>query len=678
MSEENKNTELWDLYKRGVAYQSSMGLRQLLPRCVKFYEGDQWPRATEATAAMPRPVVNIVKRTCRSKKASILARVVRMIFESLTVKDRKLIKKFNDFANYIQKEIGQTELDRRGMRDAVVEGTYVYHYYWDAEATGLDGIIRGGVRCDMIDPLDIFFADPTQEDEQKQEWIIIATRENVRKIRAGVKDKKTREMIVPDDQDDNPYGTKEQEEDGLCTVLTRYFRRDGEVYCERATRSVTIAEPFSIAPRVKEIEKEISDKLNVAQGGDEVNAEEGLDGKTIDAPNNEQTDDTTEIDGMRKKNIRAPLYPIVVGQYEPRKKCIYGQGEAEALISNQRAINNEIAMMLYNVQQMAWNRTVVLEGALRGQELTNEPGEVVTDYTGTGRGIQNMPPAQMSGMPLTLLQNYMELIRDASGVTEVMTGETISGSMSGAAIAQLQGQAMVPIEDLQQSFWEVKKRQGLVLAQFFKLFYHNTPFVRSEKAEDGTESFMLDYFSSEDYADIQFDVVVETVGGSRFTNAGDITALDTLYAKGEITAAEYIEAYPDDALSNKQTILDMLKRKGDITMQMQEMTMQMQQLQAQLQQALEYIAENQKAMDGVDTVLRVNKTLKETLAALYGESAAKINEANAAIEASNAQMIADAEKIVELERDAGDMAIEIARSRGLIGRGGASNAVPRM
>lgn len=671
MSEENKNTDLWELYKRGVAYQSSMGLRQLLPRCVKFYEGDQWPRATEATAAMPRPVVNIVKRTCRSKKASILARVVRMIFESLTVKDRKLIKKFNDFANYIQKEIGQTELDRRGMRDAVVEGTYVYHYYWDAEATGLDGIIRGGVRCDMIDPLDIFFADPTQEDEQKQEWIIIATRENVRKIREGVKDKKTREMIVPDEQDDNPYGTKEQDEDGLCTVLTRYFRRDGEVYCERATRSVTIAEPFPIAPRVKEIEKEISDKLNAAQGGDEVNAEEGLDGKTIDAPNNEQTDGTEELDGMRKNNIRAPLYPIVVGQYEPRKKCIYGKGEAEDLLSNQRAINNNLAMMLYNVQQMAWNRTVVLEGALRGQELTNEPGEVITDYTGTGRGIQNMPPAQMSGMPLTLMQNYMELIRDASGVTEVMTGETVSGSMSGAAIAQLQGQAMVPIEDLQQSFWEVKKRQGLVLAQFFKLFYHNAPFVRSETAEDGTESFMLDYFSSEDYADIQFDVVVETVGGSRFTNAGDINALDTLYAKGEITAAEYIEAYPDDALSNKQTILDMLQRKGDINMQLQEM-------QRQLQQALEYIAENQKAMEGVDAVLSENKKLKKTLADLYGESAAKIAEANAAIEASNAQMIADAEKIVDLERDAGEMAVEIARSRGLIGQGGASNAVPRM
>ena len=671
MSEENKNTDLWELYKRGVAYQSSMGLRQLLPRCVKFYEGDQWPRATEATAAMPRPVVNIVKRTCRSKKASILSKPVRLNYKAETAQDQQLIQRFNDFADYIQKEIGQKELDRRGMRDAVVEGTYVYHYYWDAEATGLDGIIRGGMRCDTIDPLDIFFADPTQEDEQKQEWIIIATRENVRKIRAGVKDKKAREMIVPDEQDENPYGTKEQEEDGLCTVLTRYFRRDGEVYCERATRAVTIAKPFPIAPRVKEIEKEISDKLNAAQGGDEVNAEEGLDGKTIDAPNNEQTDDTAELDGMRKNNIRAPLYPIVVGQYEPRKKCIYGQGEAEALLSNQRAINNNLAMMLYNVQQMAWNRTVVLEGALRGQELTNEPGEVVTDYTGTGRGIQNMPPAQMSGMPLTLLQNYMELIRDASGVTEVMTGETISGSMSGAAIAQLQGQAMVPIEDLQQSFWEVKKRQGLVMAQFFKLFYHNAPYVRSEKAEDGSETFMLNHFNGEDYEDIRFDVVVETVGGSRFTNAGDITALDTLYAKGEITAAEYIEAYPDDALSNKQTILDMLKRKGDINMQLQQM-------QRQLQQALEYIAENQKAMEGVDSVLRENKTLKETLAALYGESAAKIAEANAAIEASNAQMIADAEKIVDLERDAGEMAIEIARSRGLIGQGGASNAVPRM
>lgn len=672
MSENKEHTALWDLYKRGIAYQSSMGLRTLLPRCVKFYEGDQWPTATADTANMPRPVVNIVKRTCRSKKASILATPVRLVYKAETAQDQTLVERFNDFADYIQKEYGQRKLDRRAMKDAVVEGTYIFHYYWDAEATGLDGVIRGGVRCDILNALDVIFADPTQIDEQKQEWILIVSRENVRKLREGVKNKQQRDQIVPDERDENPYNVKEQDEDGLCTVLTRYFRRDGEVYCERATKGVIIAEPFPIAPRVEEIKREITGKLH------EEEATEGLDGAQVDAPNNNLSDDTTELDGMKHDTRRAPLYPIVVGQYEPRKNCIYGQGEAEALLPNQRALNNNLAMMLYNTQQVAWNRMLVIKGALGDQEITNEPGEVLIDYSGTGNGIRNMPPAQMSTMPLTLTQNLMELTRDASGVTEVMTGETISGSMSGAAIAQLQGQAMVPIEDLRQAFWEVKERQGMVLAQFFKLFYHNAPYVRKIKGEGDEDRFVMDTFNGEDYKDIRFDVIVETVGGSRFTNAGDITALDSLYAKGEITAAEYIEAYPDDALSNKQTILEILKKRDNTQAQLQQMTAQIEQLQGQLQQTLTYVAENQKAMDGVDSVLRENKTLKEMLAALYGESAEKINAANVAIEASNRQIMQDKAQIDELQTDAGAMAMEIARARGIIPGGGGQNAMPRM
>lgn len=670
MSEQRSTTDLWELWRRGVAYQSAMGLRTLLPRCVKFYEGDQWPSATEETAVMPRPVVNMVKRTCRSKKASILATPVRIVYKAETVQDKKLIERFNDFADYIQKEYGQKRLDRRALKDGVVEGTYVYHYYWDAEATGLDGVIRGGMRCDLLSALDVIFADPTQTDEQKQEWILIATRENVRKLREGVKSKAERDKIVPDENKDNAYGTEEQDKDGLCTVLTRYFRRDGEVYCERATRTATIAEPFPIAPRVDEIQKEISGRLHRSDDG-EGSGDRGLDGKSIDAPNNELSDNTEDLDGTRRNTLRAPLYPIVVGQYEPRKNCIYGQGEAEALIPNQRAVNNNLAMMLYNVQQMAWNRMVATPEALRDQEVTNEPGEILLDYSGTGNGIRNMPPAQMSGMPLTLTQNLVELSRDASGVTEVMTGETISGSMSGAAIAQLQGQAMVPIEELRQEFWGVKERQGMVLAQFFKLFYHNAPYVRSEIGEDEQERAIVDYFEGDDYRDIRFDVIVEAVGGSRFTNAGDITALETLYAKGEITAAEYIEAYPDDALSNKQTILEILRKRDAQAEQMATM-------QQQLQQLLAYVEQNQKAMDGVDAVLRENKTLKEMLAALYDESAKKIGEANRAIEAGNAQMIADAERIGELQTDATDFAVELARVRGLVPREGEENAVSHM
>ncbi len=70
------------------------------------------------------------------------------------------VEKFNNFAAYIQKEIGQEALDKRAIKDGVVKGSYFYHYYWDSEAKGKDGIKEGGLRCEIIDPLSIFFSDP--------------------------------------------------------------------------------------------------------------------------------------------------------------------------------------------------------------------------------------------------------------------------------------------------------------------------------------------------------------------------------------------------------------------------------------------------------------------------------------------------------------------------------------
>lgn len=182
---------------------------------------------------------------CRSKKSAITAAPVRIIYraEDETVD----VEKFNNFAAYIQKEIGQEGLDKKAIDDGVKKGSYFFHYYWDSEAKGKDGIKEGGLRCEVIDPLSIFFSNPTELDEQKQKWILIASREDVESVRAKCDSDVDPELIVADETD-NKYDVIEQEGNKLCTVLTRYFRKNGEVYCEKATKTVIINKPFSLAP----------------------------------------------------------------------------------------------------------------------------------------------------------------------------------------------------------------------------------------------------------------------------------------------------------------------------------------------------------------------------------------------------------------------------------------------
>ena len=655
-------TSLWEDYQNGIAYQNASGLAKSLPTFVDFYEGKQWAKPTKNTKNLPRPVVNIIKMICRNKKSSILATPVKIVYKAED--EMADVEKFNNFAAYIQKEIGQEALDKRAIKDGVVKGSYFYHYYWDSEAKGKDGIKEGGLRCEIIDPLSIFFSDPTELDEQKQKWILIASREDLESVKAKCDEDVDPEEVVADEADDK-YGAIEQEGNKLCTVLTRYFRKDGEVYCEKATRTVVINKPFPLAPDLEAAAKEL--------------------GIEEDAPNN-SLPDNGEGEPLTHEGVRASLYPIVVGNYENREKSIYGLGEVEGIIPNQKSINFNLAMSLLNAQEVAWGKYIVLPNALGSQVINNEPGQVLTDYSQTGNGIRKMTEQAMQSQPLQLIDTLTQLTRVVTGSSEVMTGETLGASMSGAAIAQLQSQAQQPIEELRDAFWLVKEKQGKVLAQFFKLYYAEKEFTYEESApkldEKGQpliddfgnvqeeEVQMTDVFNSSEYASTDFEVVVETTAGTKASAAGDINALDVLLSKGAISIKTYLKAYPKDALSNRTEILKGIEE--DERNQVAQLTQQLQELQAQLAQATEVIQKQKETVDKVVSLIQENNQLKSFIANLYAESSAKIKAANEQIALGNEQIARDSQKIQETTQDATEFATALAS------QGGVQNAMPKV
>ena len=698
-------TSLWDLYQKGVSYQASIGLTKNIPQFVRFYQGDQWAKPTKNTMNLPRPVINIVKMICRNKKSAILSSPVRIVYRAYS-RDAD-VTRFNRFSDYIQRELGQDDLDKKAVGDGVIKGTYVYHYYWDAEARGKDGIKEGALRCETIDPLRIFFSDPTQPDEQKQKWILIASREDIDSVRAKCDRDIDPELIRPDDDPDNKYATAEQEGDRLVTVLTRYFRRNGSVFCEKATRNTVVNKPFSISPDVASASQRIArDSLHASSDfglpggsalGNTVGSASGkavgsasgkavgsapgktvgsAPGKTVgsdsdaaeDAPNS-SLPDSGNADAL-PVSPSAYLYPVVVGNYERRENSIYGLGEVEGILPNQKAINFYIAMMLLNAQETAWGKYIVAPGALREQSISNEPGQVLVDYTNTGNGIKRLSEHPSGSQPAQIIDTIINLTRSVTGSSEVMTGETIGANMSGAAIAQLQSQAQMPIEDLRDSFWLVKEKQGKVLAQFFRLYYCEkeffyqddisasqrtapdiqnslSPYLGADASSPGPQSplsaqpgalgsdpgFYRDVFNSSDYAAFDFDVVVESTAGTRASAAGDINALDVLLTKGLISLETYLDAYPDNALSNRSEILRGVQR--DQQSQLAQLTQKVTEYEQRLQQYAQALQSQEQTVDRVTSVIRENSQLKALIAQLYTESSSKLSEANRQIAIAN-------------------------------------------
>ena len=640
-------TEIWKAYQEGLSYQGKIGIRENIPKYVDFFEGRQWPAATEATKNLPRPVVNVVKMICRNKKAALLSVPVRLVYRADN-KDANA-KLFTDFAEYIQGEMRQKQLDKEAVTDGVIKGSYFYHYYWDSEAVGLDGHVDGAVRCELIDPLNIFFANPRELDEQKQQWIIISSRESVDAVRAKADKDVDPEDITADEADSNPY--KEQELDGseLCTVLTRYFRRDGRVYCEQATKKVVFKKAWAIIPSKEKRQEELA----------RLNGE--LDGPNNALPDNEYKDNpsTTEwspsLYSGEAKGVHE-LYPIVAGYYEKRQKCIYGLSEVEGIIPNQKAINFHIAMSLLNAQEMAWGKYIAMPNALKGQKISNVPGQVLIDYSGTGNGIKKMSEQSLHSMPLDIVNVLTELTRNMTGATEVMSGEALKSGMSGAAIAQLQAQAQKPIEELRESFWLVKEKQGMVLAQFFKHFYYfDKRFTYSTLDADGKQTEADGAFNSALFEGINFSVTAEATQGTRSSVVSDVAMLDALLGKGAIDVKTYIEMYPESAIGNKSEIMRLMEAREQAEVNM--LKAQLEQYASQLEQNAEIIQQQRQIVDNILPTIQENNRLKVDFAELQKEYTDKINLQNHRIKSlGNAYARA--------EQDAGDFAEEILKRQG--------------
>lgn len=623
--------QLNDWYKKGVDYQNSLGLHTSIPECVKFYEGDQWAKVTKNTKMFPRPVVNIIEMNCNNKKSQVLSSPIKIVYkaseaEQLTEANKNsIVERFNHFAEYEQSRLRQADINSKIAIDGIVKGSMCAYYYWDKNVPGVDGLIEGDIAVQIIDPLSVIFANPNEKDEQKQEWIMLISRENVENVKE-MADSDVDKSLIADDNSDSVYKETESDTEKYVTVITRFFRHDGEVYFEKATKEVIFNKARPFTPDPVSVKKRID--------GEKVEKEE-------DKPQNRFV-----------KPKKATLYPIVFGQWKQRDKSIYGRGEVETIIPNQKAINWMLGLQILMGQNESMSPVVVTPDALRGQKITNEPGQVLTDYSKTGNGIRFVNKQGMTQASVNLVDKIADLTRVAVGSSEVMNGEIISAGMSGAAIAQLQAQALKPIEDLQRNFWRFVEKVGEVLEQFLRFFFKDRKFQYKDK----DENIINDTFNSADYENTHFDVVAEAVAGTVMSDVADINILDGLFAKGSINLKTYIKCYPENAIANRQKLLEEIESEEQDAVH--QLSMQLQEAQAQLQQASQVLQAQEQTINNARLIVDENRNLKEKLMALQAEYTQKMQEANKIL-------VGIATRTNEFYKDAKSMAGELAQRRGL-------------
>ena len=571
-----KADEIWKQYLDGVKYQQSMGFTTDFPKFISFKEGDQWAAVTENTKNLPRPVFNITEMFIRSKRAAITNQGLSLTYTPLEVFDDEEMqtraeqgaKDFTDFAKIMWENIDQEELNNEFVDDSVTVGTGILHYYWNPNKKGGNQLKwNGDMQGEVLDPLNVFVSNPQRRKIQDQEWVIIQDRMTIGEAkelarREGIAEEYIK-LIGADNNESGEYTseTKEVTENDKITVLIKYFKKDGAVYYSKSTSSMVIVEDRALTP---------------------------------------------EVEGS---TFKMSLYPIALMPCIRRKKCIYGVGIAQDVIAINKAVNQLKAMQLLNAIQCGNPALVTRPNAIR-QKITNQGGQIITDYSPNGDGIRYMQPPNFSTIFSQLGNEMFELARTTTGVTDVSTGETLGANMAASAIIALQNQAKTPIKELQNRYFSAIKEVGDIWLEFFKAYYNMDRNMAIEN-EDGEVENRI--FNGSQYADIDYKLKVEVaVATDKETLA--VSLLDSMRQREDINKEQYVELMPDAAMPFKSQIKDIwAKEKQDVLVQamgqIKQQQMIIDQLQSQqgdvqksnqlLGQALGQIKQQEEMMGGV-------------------------------------------------------------------------------
>lgn len=261
---------------------------------------------------------------------------------------------------------------------------------------------------------------------------------------------------------------------------------------------------------------------------------------------------THDIEKGKRMKKGFCLYPIVLFNWDYRYGTLYGIGEVEPIQETQEIINRFYALNMLSVQDTAWSKWLVKEGALQ-QDITNEPGEVLIDYSpGNIEGVKRIAGNGIASGLIDFIDNIKQYIQYTSGVGDVITGENNFANMSASAIMALQSQANLPLENKQNRLYRAMREVGKIWEQYFKYYY---TFIYQLKQANSYEAFTASKYSS-----IALSLTIDVGPSSIYSEVLAQTTLDKLFFDAKaISLEDYIELCPSTVMPFKSELLNRIK-----------------------------------------------------------------------------------------------------------------------
>ena len=494
---------LWDKYEKLVRYNSSFRQNKNYYESIKvwngFYNGDQW-QGLEGDKKLPHPVFNIIKRIIEFKIASLTSSNIAVNIEPLEnmVLDVDVGGFLNAEINNLFEKCEFESKIKDALLDGAITGDMCIHTVFNPDKQAYRGRnIKGEIEIELIDATNVGFGNPNITDVEKQPYIIILGRDTVKNLQ-----KEAKKHIEADNETQyqvTDYTEIEGDEEGKALYIYYYYKKDGKVFCSKATKDV-------------EIFKDVDMKMS--------------------------------------------RYPIAFANWYRQKNTFHGRGEVEGICPNQISINKLFAMVIYHQMTTAFPTAIYDKDLLKS--WSNEIGTAieVKGLANSGKSFKDvagyLQPASMSDAIIKIIDLVFQYTKECLGVSDASLGQVNPTNTS--AIIAVQKSTAVPLANIKDNLYDLVEQEVLILLDIMAAKYGIRPVLMDQ---DGTRQLVDFDFGLLQNMDLKTNV---DVGESTYwSEISTMQTLDNLLAAERIDFIDYLERMPENIIPNKAELISKLK-----------------------------------------------------------------------------------------------------------------------
>ena len=343
---ETKNRETlpylcWKRYYDSFYQQSNV--EEMMEECRNFVSGHQYDE-TELND-LPKPVFNICREEVEKTVAKLLE--VKPSVEFIADIDSENLSKLDNFYEYQLNEIDDEDIRSRICRTGIIDGVATAITSFDEDTIGVQSLFKGFLKREIIPFERTFYENPYCYDIQDQQYwgyYFLMSVSAVKKMVEGKTKEEIDELIVPENYYDSKQALSSNKIDNQTVrVYVRFFRIDGEVYFELATRWCDIYEhPHALNPSInkkliKMKKKEFLKKLS----DDNLDDDKQIVDFSFDDPKYTLFTKAVRYNDAEYKKEKSKFYryPVAVFRPYPIEGSILGESAVSLIIANQKIIN---------------------------------------------------------------------------------------------------------------------------------------------------------------------------------------------------------------------------------------------------------------------------------------------------------------------------------------------------